>query len=223
VFAFVLSLTFPTADPSDDTMTLARQACVRITETASGRSGSGAIVGRRDGSIYILTAAHVIAKAKEIRVVPFPASDYPKPDKTLNDAIVLIESAGPDLALIRVPDRELKLTPMSFAIKTEAAGAFTGIAVGCDAAGIPDARSEKIAGKRLLKRKNGDSVFAWETEKRPDHGRSGGPLLDEQGRLLGICLGTQDDKGYYCHTDEIRAVLKARGYDWIWKNSTKER
>ena len=39
-------------------------------------------------------------------------------------------------------------------------------------------------------------------------GRSGGPLLDADGRLIGVCSGTQEGMNYYTHPDEIRGALQ---------------
>ncbi|MFW6171099.1 MAG: hypothetical protein ACODAD_11460, partial [Planctomycetota bacterium] len=39
-------------------------------------------------------------------------------------------------------------------------------------------------------------------------GRSGGPMLDTKGRLLGISCGRSGGKGYYAHTSEIREFLR---------------
>ena len=48
-------------------------------------------------------------------------------------------------------------------------------------------------------------------------GRSGGPLLNLDGQVIGICAATSLGKGYYVHLSEIHAGLKTAGYDWLWK------
>ena len=40
-------------------------------------------------------------------------------------------------------------------------------------------------------------------------------MIDRQGRLLGLCSGRSDEKGYYTHIDEIRAGLRDSGYRWL--------
>jgi hypothetical protein len=40
-------------------------------------------------------------------------------------------------------------------------------------------------------------------------------LLDGDGRIIGICSGTQDRLSYYSHPDEIRAAIRAAKLDFI--------
>jgi hypothetical protein len=51
------------------------------------------------------------------------------------------------------------------------------------------------------------------TEK--PEGRSGGPLVDKRGLLIGVCSGVSKDKAYFCHIDEINAFLERNGFDWL--------
>jgi hypothetical protein len=175
------------------------------------------VVAGRDGYFYVLTANHVVANAHDIQVHTFPTGDKPGP--VLTDAVVLLQAADADLALLRLPAGSVKVTPLALPPPGTKLGgeSFTGLSVGCAADGPPECRAEKIAGKRLLRRPNGVAAFVWETAEKPDHGRSGGPLLDARGRLVGVCSGTQDGKGYYSHLDEIHAAFTKRKYDWIWQ------
>src|SRR5205823_3954013 len=75
----LLALALPTAEPDES---LARQACVRVR--SAERFGSGAVVARRDGYLYVLTANHVVANVHDIQVHTFPAGDKPGP--VLSDA-----------------------------------------------------------------------------------------------------------------------------------------
>src|SRR5262249_45749151 len=51
----------------------------------------------------------------------------------------------------------------------------------------------------------------WQTEKLPADGRSGGPIFDTNGYLIGICKGIGAEKGstkgYYSAIDAIRRAL----------------
>ena len=59
------------------------------------------------------------------------------------------------------------------------------------------------------------AVRVWETSQPPAQGRSGGPLLDRQGQLLGIGSGSSGGKGYFSHLDEIERFLKRNGLQWL--------
>ncbi len=48
-------------------------------------------------------------------------------------------------------------------------------------------------------------------------GRSGGPLLDRDGTLLGIASGGDDRASYFIHLDEIRPFLKRNGLGFLAK------
>ena len=54
----------------------------------------------------------------------------------------------------------------------------------------------------------------WVVDSPQELGRSGGPLLDVNGSLLGIALGKtqgklagQEEQGFYCHSKEISDYL----------------
>ena len=220
----MLALTLPGAEPSaapGDVKDRARKACVRITDAAGTQSGSGVVVAHRDGFLYVLTASHVVAGAKDLRVVTYSADDRSKPGAALTDVDVLVQAADADFALIRVPaganpPKPLRLLPPGSKLPT---GAFAATTVGGDLAGVPECLPDRVLGKKLLRRPEGGTVFVWEAEAKPAKGRSGGALLDDQGRVIGVCVGTQDGKGYYSHLDEIHAALKPRKFDWLWQTA----
>ena len=59
------------------------------------------------------------------------------------------------------------------------------------------------------------AVKCWEAARPPAHGRSGGPLLDKHGRLVGLASGHDGKAGYYVHIDEIHAFLRANALRWL--------
>ena len=76
----------------------------------------------------------------------------------------------------------------------------------------PTVLAETIVGTVLLRKPGADeSAHFWKCQALPVAGRSGGPLLDPDGTLLGICSGGDGKSSYYTHLDEIRRFLRRNG------------
>jgi len=173
-------------------------------------------VARRGAFIYVLTARHVIAGARELRIVL--AADG---ESATFDAELLATWPEQDLALLRIAadPKRLPVLRLAGANGKPATTGDTVLSVGFGDGKTPTGDMDRLVGKRLLRRPDGRAAFVWEVEKASIAGRSGGPLVDSAGKVIGVCLGTQDGKGYYCHLDEILAALKGRGYAWAWQES----
>jgi hypothetical protein len=90
------------------------------------------------------------------------------------------------------------------------------ISVGWEEGATPGAQAEEIKGTLQLRRPGeATAVRCWEVVRAPAKGRSGGPLIDQSGRLIGIASGHDGSHGYYVHVDEIRAFLKANALRWL--------
>jgi hypothetical protein len=125
---------------------------------------------------------------------------------------------GEDVALLRLATRDampaiVKLCPPDKI--PEGRGLIT-FSVGCDD-GIPNGRDETIKSRVSVRRPGAAALVMWETESRPVKGRSGGPLVDQAGCLLGVCSGASGREGYFVHTEAIHSVLKQNGYRWIYQ------
>jgi hypothetical protein len=80
---------------------------------------------------------------------------------------------------------------------------------------VPTVTETTLIGKRF-KRSGAELAILWETEKPQEEGRSGGPLLDEHGRVIGVCLAYDKVSGHgrFVHLDEIQAWMKKNGFAW---------
>jgi S1-C subfamily serine protease len=196
-------------------------ATVRVANAAKGFEGSGALVHKSGPFLYVLTAAHVVAGAKKVEVATFSADSHPKPAKVYREVEVLARSAEADLAVLRIVTRDdppglVRIcTPGSV---PEAKG-LAALAVGCAAGGAPSCTLEVIKDRRKVRRPEAESaVVCWEAERAPAKGRSGGPLIDRKGRLIGVASGVGDAKGYYAHAEEVHAFLKQNALEWLYED-----
>ena len=193
-------------------------ATPRVASGKNGSFGTAVVVGHKDGFAYLLTADHVVDVPQEREFHFFTRDSYPQPVRTLKGGEILLRSEKPDFALLRLKVGDERLPELKLAGPGQRPKRFpfAAVSVGCPFGGWPQARAETVAAK-LLKRVNDlPEAFFWETAAKPEKGRSGGPLLDADGRVIGLCAAAQDEKGYFTHLDEILAGLKREKYDWLW-------
>jgi S1-C subfamily serine protease len=222
--AFLLLLpaqveTVESAEFSKEAQTAALTATVRVVNVGQRVEGSGVIVGRKGGFVYVLTAYHVVEKAERLEVATFSAASYPKPARVYRSVRIVARADDMrDLALLRVSTDDpvpgkLSLCP---ARSVPEETGFKALSVGCAAGEAPTPRVDEVAGKKRVRREGEDKpAWFWEVDRKQAEGRSGGPLVDRRGYLLGVCSGTNQDKSYFCHPDEVRAFLRESGFDWL--------
>ena len=81
--------------------------------------------------------------------------------------------------------------------------------------GAMTVRVDRVGSKQAIRPPDRGLTFYWETDHLPERGRSGGPLLDGHGRVIGLCEAARGSHGYYTHLDEILAALKRGGHGWL--------
>jgi S1-C subfamily serine protease len=209
-------------------------ACPRIASMGGTYSfGTGVIVGVKDGNVYLLTANHVVLGQENRDVEIFTKESYPKPRLKLTGAEVVQRHPTADLAIVRTrttdqslpdgtrinPPLELSMVNLPKPWQRPNRFPVAAISVGCNDALPPKFQTEEIL-RRVLVRRGSSPAFFWQMAAPPVSGRSGGPLLDSDGKLLGICAAHQDGLGYYTHLDEIHAWLKMQGFAWLWEGGT---
>jgi S1-C subfamily serine protease len=214
---------FPTIDSRSfpkERQAAALAGTVRILNTDRGIVGGGAILGRSGPLVYILTAEHVVHEAERMEVHTFTNHSYPKPANIYKSAEVVARSrsSAADLALLRLATGDalpgtLSLCPPRSAPR---GGTFPVLSVGCGGGEAPTCEEDKVERAFWVEKMGleGKALF-WRTGLRPVKGRSGGPLLDRDGKLLGICSVANDNAGYYCHLDEVRQFLRQSGCRWL--------
>jgi S1-C subfamily serine protease len=205
-FPIVASKEFP-----PEVQQAALAATVRIENRTQRINGTGAIVGIDGPFIYILTAGHVVKDGGHLEVATFTAESYPKAKHVFRTVTVVAESQGvKDLALLRIVAAEKLAAPLPFyppprQLKKER---FVALTVGCGNGDAPTCQLENVVGDKIVSRAGRpETGNCWEVAQPQTPGRSGGPMLDRRGRLIGICSGNNGARGYFCHISEIEDFL----------------
>lgn len=199
-------------------------ATVRIVNSTKTIEGSGVVLKATGPFVYILTAGHVANSGDTLEIASFSAKSHPKPDKVYRSGEVLIRSLTPDLAVIRLGTADMlpaaaHLCPLDQAPEGDS---LAGLTCGCNEGAAPTCAIDKLLGRRRVKKPGErEGTVCWQAVTPPLKGRSGGPLFDRRGRLIGLASGSGDGKGYYTHMEEIHAFLKQNGLKWLCDHAMK--
>jgi S1-C subfamily serine protease len=218
VGAWAYSADAPT--PSTDWL----RATVQI-RNGQGR-GSGTVFVSRDNETLILTAAHVVRDASDLKVeihrhnLGFrtlgltQGGGWPR----LVAASVVASDAGADVAVLRVRG----LVAMPHVARFEPAAGEPSktevmTSVGIDRTLHLNLWSTAVEGSARidLGRGGGARLFTI-TSRAPEHGRSGGALFRADGTVAGVCagqltIGQGPRRGAFASVESIRALLRDNG------------
>jgi S1-C subfamily serine protease len=166
-----------TACSPDDSISLPAdlpEVLESVVEIQIGRSiGSGVIVSP-DG--YLLTAAHVIGDAKEAWVRTTRGPQLP--------ATLIRSSSRLDVALLRVEGREHSCSAVrSIESDLELGRGVFGINISLGDRGTPTVTRGVVSGYADLQNRH-----LIQTDVAANPGSSGGPLIDDAGRVVGITV-----------------------------------
>jgi len=195
-------------------------ATVRVVNGTKGFEGSGVLLKRNGPIVYVLTAHHVVDGAKRLEVSTFSADSHPKAASVYRTAEVIAQSPETDLAVLQLTTKDempgaAVVCPPS---KLPEGKDFVALSVGCADGRAPTCALEDVKGRRKVRKPGVEgTVLCWETARAPLKGRSGGPLLDRRGYLIGVDSGISDGKGYYTHVEEVHAFLKRSGLKWLYE------
>jgi S1-C subfamily serine protease len=203
-------------------------ACPRVLNgTERAGAATAVCVGHKDGYAYLLSAAHALPAGQAQTFQFFPAGDAPdrKPARELVGGEVLLRLPDPDLVLVRVPVGGEPAPELPLVARGRKPRAFPAAAraVGCPDGRPPEVRDEVVVGRVPVWAAAGDGQprrlrgFFWACQRPPVGGMSGGPLLDRDGAVIGVCsaAGRGDGRGYYTYADEILAALAVTEHRWL--------
>lgn len=166
-----------------------------VVETPCGPGCVGVGAGVAISEDLILTAAHVVDDASSARIL---TSDGRSQRTTVvarddrRDLALLQTSGGHGLAVVQIRDQAAEPGEPAYAI------------------GAPSGSVRLSSGVVTDVLRSPDGVQWVQTSADIDQGNSGGPLLDAQGRLLGIVVtenAEDDTEGWATSAEEIRTFL----------------
>jgi hypothetical protein len=222
MFLLTFILVLPQADPgpskhfTEEQQAKALQATVRVANEKA--EGTGIIIRQSGAWVYVLTAAHLTARAETVEVCLFSN----KSEKTVKRARVVARGKETDVALLRFELREQTVTtiPLGPPDSDPKDNDFPALLTSC-AEGTPTLVEEVVRKKSVRKPNATEAKQMWEVDGTPPKGRSGGPLIDRHGHVLGLGSGAGGDKGYYTHIDDIRDCLRENGFRWLLDEKEK--
>jgi|GEM_PF-798438 len=192
----------------------------------SGGTATAVVIARNNNELYLLTSEHVVRKSSELKLEFFDRKSYSRVSRTVLFGTALEVFPVADFAVLRFPIlKDQNFEQVRLATPAERPKRFPteGISIGCTNGKSPTCEEATLIAKRLARRTNNDEIgFFWETEQIPIPGRSGGPLFDPDGNLIGICSATTGGKGFYTHLDEILVGLKQRKLGWLVDLSNRQ-
>jgi putative serine protease PepD len=162
-----------------------KDAVVEV-ETLAGATGSGFVI---DEEGHIVTNQHVVGGADSVSVEFSDGSNV--------DATVVGTDPSTDIAVLDVDRPSSRLTPLSFAGDGSLQVGNTVIAIGSPF-GLEGTLTTGVISAlgREIRSPNGFSIEnAVQTDAALNQGNSGGPVLDSQGRVVGVAAQIRSESG----------------------------
>lgn len=170
----------------------------RTTECDGASTGSGVVVGPHQ----IVTNEHVVDGYTKVEINSWKGDDY-------HVTGVRVASGHTDLAMVTVRQR----LPRVASLNSREAPTGAGVVV----SGFPEGERIHFADGRLLRYVGGGPYDQPQrvirTSAKVEHGNSGGPLLDDAGRVVGVvfALDRRDDVGLAIDLATVKEFLDHGG------------
>jgi putative serine protease PepD len=195
----------------------AHTSVVEITVSTSAPAGpmgqgSGTAEAQGSGFVYdtsghVITNAHVVDGAQSVEVKFSNGKSY--------DATVVGTDASTDLAVLDVDAPTSVLKPLTLADSADLAVGDLVVAIGSPF-GLEDTVTAGIVSAlgRSMEAPNGFTINgSIQTDAAINHGNSGGPLLDQSGRVIGVNAqiasesGGNDGVGFAIPSSTVKSIV----------------
>ena len=181
------------------------RSSIRDAAKRSGKGQGTCFLVSADG--YLITNYHCVENSKEI-VIKGINDDF----STGHAAMVIASDPSNDLALLRLTERTLALTPPPFGLR--ASGVLQAERI--YALGFPVAvamGNEVKITEGIISSRSGvqGDISKFQISAAVNPGNSGGPLIDEEGNVVGVVYaksGVADAAGYAVKALYLEALLK---------------
>jgi S1-C subfamily serine protease len=194
-------------------------AVVRWIHPLRGHLGCGVIVGVSPTGFDVITANHVLPTADFCQLVwrQVSAPGQLPQERVTRSFQIMEQDPATDLAYVRVSlsntlAHRLSLAPATPAIAQPPASQWT--VVQFSDAGQLELRAVQGIVRQAAKRSSdAPPVSYWRLNSPSVAGMSGGPLLDDQGRLIGIASGNSHDQAFYADDRELARFFSKAGLE----------
>jgi|SRR3989344_2064427 len=186
---------------------------LRVADRFGTNFGTGSVIRSRDGRVLIVTVSHIFRNADEKSRI---SAEVFNPETGKIETFVVghdgIKKTDPaaDVGLLEIPtNRAIPVLPLASPEDMLKVGQKV-ISYGCGGGEPPTSLWHRIT---AFNRYIGPDTI--ECTGVPQQGRSGGALVDGQGRMIGITIAAdqRDQRGLYTGLDPIRRILESAGID----------
>jgi S1-C subfamily serine protease len=215
----VRQVTVTTAEPAAssrptvaDVYDRASKGVVEISASSGGGLGSPSSSAQGSGFVYdeqghVVTNQHVVAGAETFRVSLWNGTEY--------EATVVGADPSTDLAVLKIDAPRAALKPLALANSSEVSVGDPVLALGSPF-GLEGTLTQGIV-SALHREMTAPNNFAIrdtiQTDAAINHGNSGGPLLDDLGRVIGVNAqiesesGGSDGVGFAIPSNTVKSIV----------------
>ena len=179
---------------------------IELRDDAGVSFGSGTIIHTQNNRALVATCGHLfrgMPKTRPISVDVF----YPLGEQRVQGRILISDADKYDVALMTIP-YEGGITPIALDINAQPIRGQRVFTAGCNHGNKPTLQKSQI---NSMNRYDGPENI--QTQGAPVGGRSGGGLVNQDGKLIGICNAAdlEDDEGFYVSAKYVHLMMQRLG------------